>query len=305
MMSMLVVGSGVAALASASAPAAAGPAVTAVTAGSTETTTLAALPGPNAFVSGLDLECYATPGPALNLTITLSHLSPALLALGLPAHPVVIRELQQTCVPVMKNNVSPPSTALPFIRHVDFACYRVDASPLASQPTLSLKHLNPVLAGLPLHYAKLIGPSQLCVPVGKNGVAPPADVIDLVRYIDLECYRIDPVTSHPSFAVSLQQLNPQLTGIPSHAMSLGTANRQMCVPVRKNSQVIPAASLDIIKWIDLEKFEAASPVTIAPKAIVLDHLNPLFVTLPRVPVTLQTATALMVPMAVNGQTPPP
>jgi hypothetical protein len=171
--------------------------------------------------------------------------------------------------------------------------------------TLSLKHLNPVFANLPQHYVSLIGPAQLCVPVGKNGVAPPPDVIDLVRYIDLECYRADPITTHPTFSVMLQQLNPQLTGIPGHVMTLGPTNRQLCVPVRKNSQVIPAASLDIIKWIDLEKFQASPAVSIAPKYVVLDHLNPLFATLSRVPVTLQTANALMAPVSKNGQTPPP
>lgn len=292
-------GSGIAVLASApaSAPAAAET--------STDPATLAALPGPLSFVSGLDLECYATPGPALNLTVTLSHLNPVLQSMGLPAHSVVIRELQQTCVPVMKNNVSPSSTALAFIRHVDLACYRVDAAALPSPVTLSLKHLNPVLSGLPMHYLRMWGPSQLCVPVGKNGVLPPTEVLDLVRYIDLECYRSEPLTSHPGFALSLQQLNPQLTGIPAHNMTLATSSRQLCVPVRKNNQLIPQASLDIIRWIDLERFPASPAVSIAPKSIMLDHLNPLFATLPDVPVTLQTADSLMVPVSKNGATPPP
>lgn len=299
----LVVGSGIAVLASATAAADTAP-EQAASAREAPGASLAPLPGPFSFVSGLDLECYATPGPALNLTLTLSHLNPVLVGLGLPAHTVVVRELQQTCVPVMKNGVSPSAAAKPFIEHVDLACYRVDAAALATPPTISLRHLNPVLGNLPLHYAKLVGPAQLCVPVGKNGVVPPPDVLDLVRYIDLECYRVDP-TTHPTFGLSLQQLNPQLTGIPSHNMTLVSTNRQLCVPVRKNNQVIPPASLDIIKWIDLEKFQASPSVSIAPKAIVLDHLNPLLATLPRVPVTLQTATALMVPVAKNGQVPPP
>jgi hypothetical protein len=296
MMSMLVIGSGAAVLASASVPAAAGTAP-APPAG--------LLPGPLDFVSGLDLECFATPGPALNLGVTLSHLNPVLQAMGLPAHNVVIRELQQTCVPVMKNGVAPPAAALAAIRHVDLACYRVEAAPLANPVSLQLRHLNPVFANLPLHYVTLIGPSQLCVPVAKNNVDPPPDVIDLVRYIDLECYRVDPITAHPVFGAVLQQLNPQLTGIPAHNMTLGTANRQLCVPVRKNNQLIPPASLDIIRWVDLEKFPASPAVNIAPKAVTLSHLNPLFATLPRVTVTLATANALAVPVAKNGQTPPP
>jgi hypothetical protein len=291
MMTTLVLGSGVAVLASATAVAG--------------TALAPALPGPFAFVSGLDLECFATPGPALNIGVTLSHLNPVLQAMGLPAHNVVIRELRQTCVPVMKNGVPPPSTAIAALRHVDLACYRVDAAPLPTPVTLQLRHLNPVFANLPLHYVALAGPSQLCVPVAKNGVAPPPDVIDLVRYLDLECYRVDPLTAHPVFGAVLQQLNPQLTGIPAHNMALGTANRQLCVPVRKNNQVIPPASLNIIRWVDLEKFPASPAVNIAPKAITLSHLNPLFATLPRVPVTLATANALAVPVSKNGQTPPP
>jgi hypothetical protein len=304
---MFVMGAGIAALASATA--AAGPAAEDPEAAAEDTTSgdasLAALPSPLAFVSGLDLECFATPGPALNLSLTLKHLNPVLQSLGLPAHTVVIRELQQTCMPVMKNGVWPSSTALAFIRHVDLACFRVDAAPLSTPVTLSLKHLNPVLGNLPLHYDALIGPAQLCVPVMKNGVAPPPDVIDLVRYLDLECYRVDPVSSHPWFGLSLQQLNPQLTGIPAHGMTLGPANRQMCVPVQKNNQAIPAASLDIIRWVDLEKFQASPALSIAPVGVVLSHLNPLFATLPRFTVTLQTADSLMVPVSKNGKTPPP
>jgi hypothetical protein len=201
--------------------------------------------------------------------------------------------------------VAPSAAALAFIRHVDLACYRIDAAALPSPPTINLRHLNPVLAGLPPHYVVMVAPAQLCLPMGKNGVALPPDVLDLVRYIDLECYRTDPLGTHPTFGLTLRQLNPQLTGIPDHGMTLVSPNRQLCVPVQKNNQVIPAASLDIIRWLDLEKFQASPASSISPKAVVLDHLNPMFTTLPRVPVTLQTANALMVPVAKNGQAPPP
>jgi hypothetical protein len=103
--------------------------------------------------------------------------------------------------------------AHPELCYVDLACYRVEVAPLAKLMTLQLKHLNRVFSNLPLHYVALVGLSQLCVPVAKNGVAPPPAVIDLVRYIELECYRVDPITAHPVFGAVLQQLNPQLTGI--------------------------------------------------------------------------------------------
>jgi hypothetical protein len=76
------------------------------------------------------------------------------------------------------------------------------------------------------------------------------------------------------------------------------------VPVRKNQQNIPAASLNILRWVDLEKFPAAPNVVIAPVNLMLRHLNPLFVNLPQVPVTLQDANSLLVPVAKNNQLPP-
>lgn len=263
----------------------------------------AALPTPKEFVTGLDLECYRTSGPALNINIQLSHLNPVLQQLGLPAHNVIIRELVETCVPVMKNNVVPPAAALPFIQHVDLACYRVEAAQLTAPVTINLRHLNPVLQTLPPHNVTMVIPQQLCLPVGKNGVAPPPEVLNLVRYIDLECWRVDP-QAHPNFAVQLRQLNPQLGNILPHNMTLVPNPRQLCVPVRKAAQVIPPESLAIIRWLDLERFQASPAVSIAPVNVVLNHLNPFFVQLPTVPVTLQFAQALMVPVSKNGATPP-
>ena len=261
------------------------------------------LPGPNSFVSGLDLECFDTPGPPLGVGLVLSQLNPVLQQLGVPPHDVAVRELVQTCVPVMKNGVPPPPAALPFIQHVDLACYRVDAAPLGSAVPLTLKHLNPVLANLPAHAVLLPQPNQLCVPVGKNGVVPPPEVLRLAQFIDLECYNVD-TGGYPTFGVSLRQLNPQLANIPVHPLTLVPQPRQLCVPVQKNQQPIPPDVLAIVRWIDLEKF-AASPIALPPVNVVLNHLNPLFTTLPRVPVVLQRASALMVPVSKNGVVPPP
>jgi len=262
-----------------------------------------ALPTPKAFVSGLDLECYRTPGPALNINVNLTHLNPVLLGLGLPPHQVTIRELAQTCVPVRKNGAWPLPAALPFARHVDFACYKVDAAPLANPVPINLTHLNPVLANLPQHNVVLERPAQLCLPVAKNGVLPPPAVLAMARYIDLECYDTDP-QAHPQFTVGLSQLNPQLDGIAPHPMTLGASQRQLCVPVQKNAQVIPPAILDVVRWIDLEKFPASPHVMIAPVNVQLQHLNPLFANQPWVPVVLQEANSLLVPVAKNGAIPP-
>jgi hypothetical protein len=276
---------------------------TGVMVATTGTAVAQALPGPNQFVSALDLECFETPGPALNQELTLSHLNPVLLHLGLPAHKVFVRELEQTCVPVQKNGVSPPNAVLPFIQHVDLACYRIEVQTVQPQVTLTLKHLNPVLASLPVHVATLTGPNQLCLPVAKNNVGPPAAVAQLVRFIDLECWKA--FGDHPIFGVNLKQLNPQLGNIPAHDIRLTESPRQVCVPVRKNNQLIPPATLDIVQWIDLEKFAAEPNVGVPPTNILLRHLNPLFTTLPGTPVVLERASALMVPVSKNGVAPPP
>jgi hypothetical protein len=269
-----------------------------------EAAAFAVVPGANQFVSGLDLECFDTPGPALGITVALTHLNPVLRALGLPPHNVIIQELQQTCVPVTKNGVAPQPAALPFIQHVDLACYRVDAAPLAPPQALTLKHLNPVLLGFPAHNVTMVVPTQLCLPVGKNGVAPPPDALRLAQFIDLECYRVDP-GAHPVFAVNLKQLNPQLPNIAPHNLTLVASPRQLCVPVQKNAQVIPPDVLAVTQWIDLEKFTASPLVATTAVSVTLNHLNPLFTTLPRVPVVLRQASALMVPVSKNGAVPPP
>jgi hypothetical protein len=263
-----------------------------------------ALPSPFDVAASLDLECYKTPGPALNINLMLTHLNPVLVAIGLPQHQVVVRELAQTCVPVRKNNAMPAPSAAPFVAGLDLACYRLDAAPLPNPVPINLTHINPVLANLPQHNVALIKPAQLCVPVAKNGVIPPPAVLQFAQYFDVECWQVDP-DPHPQFALGLTQLNPVLVNqIPPHAMQLVAEPRQLCVPVRKNAQQIPLGVLSRIRWMDLEKFAANPSVFIAPVNLVLSHLNPLLANLPQIPVVLQEANSLMVPVAKNNAIPP-
>jgi len=264
-----------------------------------------ALPTPAALVSGLDLECYRTPGPALDKAVKLTQLNTVLLGLGLPPQVVTVRELAQTCVPVQKDNSAPTATARAFIEQIDFACYRIDADPLANPINLKLTHLNPLLVakGLPEHKVKLTQGVQLCLPVAKNNKPPVGAVLQLAQYLDLECFATEP-GPHPMFQTLLTQLNPQLTAIPPHEMFLGPTPRQLCVPVQKNNQNIPDAIAKIVQWVDLEKFFAAPPVTIAPVTVTLSHLNPLFTAVPPFDVKLETATSLLVPVAKNNHAPP-
>ncbi|HEX7838461.1 MAG TPA: hypothetical protein VF469_13395 [Kofleriaceae bacterium] len=263
-----------------------------------------ALPGAHGFVSGLDLECFDTPGPALNLQLQVAQLDPGLLELGLGRHDATVRELVQTCAPVQKNGASPHPAALPFLRQIGLACYRLDAAPLAASIPLRLGHLNPELATLPAYTVSLIQPVQLCVPVARNGAASAPDVRRLIQFIALECYAIDP-GAQPSFGVRLEQLDPALADIPKHQTTLVPTPGQVCVAVRKNDQEIPADVLAIVRWIELERFTASPAVTVSPVASVLGHLDPLLTTLPRTQVVLQQASAVMTPVFEHGEAPPP
>ena len=264
-----------------------------------------ALPTPMGFVSHLDLECYRTPGQALNRQLMLSHLNPVLRdEHHLQPHLVKIKELAQTCVPVRKNDQKLPLNAKQFIEQVDFACYRLEADPIP-EVDINLTHLNDVLADdlkLPQHSVFLQRPAQLCLPVAKNGKIPKEEILKLVQYIDLECYDTRPIEPQ-TFSVTLTQLNPQLTGILPHTMNLASEPRQLCVPVRKGNQQIPNDVLGIVQWIDLEKFAANPPVQILPVSVQLNHLNPLFTDVQAITVILQQAVALMVPVAKDGHMP--
>jgi hypothetical protein len=264
-----------------------------------------ALPTPSALATSLDLECYQTPGPSLNTSINLTQLNPVLVAKGVPTQLATVGDLAQTCVPVQKDATPPAPSALPFVSQIDFACYHIDVPPLPNPVALKLTHLNPVLVqkGLPKHDVTLTRGTQLCLPVAKNKIVPEGNVLQVAQFLDLECFDTDP-GPHPVFSVDLTQLNPQLTGIPPHTMTLGPTPRHLCVPVRKGNQMIPQSILNIVQWIDLEKFRATPAVSITPVAVELQHLNPLFTNVAHMMVTLETAFSLMVPVAKNGHIPP-
>jgi hypothetical protein len=262
-----------------------------------------ALPTPFRFVSQLDLKCYRTPSTvSLNQPLTLRHLNPVLQQL--PAENVVVRELQETCVPVAKNNAIPDASVLPFARFVDLACYRIDAPPPTTGVSLTLTHLNPVIrqTGVPVESVTLGKAQQLCVPVAKNNLVPPANILRLVQYIDLKCYDVAP-PYNLNRALNIRHLNPLLSNLPAENNYV-TARQRLCVPVAKNTQVIPPDVLDIIRWLDLEKFQVTAPALPSPVPLTLRHLNPLLVNWPQSQVSLLQATSLLVPVAKNNVIPP-
>jgi hypothetical protein len=263
-------------------------------------TTAAPWPTPAQFVANLDLECFRTSPytPQLPAPLTLSHLNPVLAGQA----PWTINQLgqrQQLCSPVAKNDVMPPPEVLDFVRYVDLSCYRI-SGPNINFP-LTLSHLNPLLKDLPRREVTVMTPEQLCLPVIKNDSVPPDEVLRLVRFIDLVCYRETPQVPL-GIKLRLTQLNPVLSSIPPTTVGV-QANRQLCVPVRKNSQQIPDEVLKIVRWVDVEKFDIEAPA-MQPIELRLRHINPLLQGLPAEPAVLLQRQQLALPMAKNGNNPP-
>jgi len=257
-----------------------------------------ALPTPKAFVSHLDLECFQTDPYQPPLTmVTTRHLNPVLA--GLPSETHSLGARNQLCVPVAKNHVLPPAGVAEFVRWVDLSCYRI--SGLAVNFPLHLAHLNPQLATLPRRQVRIGAPTQLCVPVIKNNAVPPPEVLDLVRWIDLKCYVETPQASL-HIGLTLTQLNPVLQHIPPTDVGV-TYNRQFCVPVSKNNLPIPASVLNIVRWIDIEKFDIFTPTPVSI-TLSLRHINPAFSHLPSESAVLTSRQQLGLPMSKNGQVPP-
>ncbi|WP_327045720.1 hypothetical protein OG320_29215 [Microbispora sp. NBC_01189] len=258
------------------------------------------LPTPQSLTAYLDLECYRTsPYQPPAVQITVRHINPVLA--NLPAETVTLGQREQLCVPVAKNSQEPPSPAIDFIKYVDLSCYKI--SGITVNTGLVLSHLNPLFQNLPRTQISMNTPQQLCVPVVKNNAVPPADVLQLVRYIDLKCYGITPNTALNQ-TVSLRQLNPVLTPqIPTHKADILYA-RQLCVPVQKAGDSIPGAVLDIVRWIDLEKFDAITPTLPTTVSLSLRHIDPVLAGLPAEQATLAGADQVALPVAKNGNLPP-
>jgi len=219
----------------------------------------------------LDLKCYRIEqGRPLNQTLALRHLNPVLQ--GAPDERVVVREPQQLCVPVAKEGQRPPDNLLRFIQYIDLKCYRIEpGSPL--QRTLVLRHLNPVLRqrGAPAEEVVVLEPLQLCVPVAKAGINIPPDVVQLVQYIDLKCYRIVQGQSLGQ-TLRLQHLNPLFQRLPEETVVVQQPQK-LCVPVAKEGIIPPPDVLQLIQVIDQKCYDIQRGTPLN-QTVTLQHLNP-------------------------------
>jgi len=106
-------------------------------------------------------------------------------------------------------------------------------------------------------------------------------------------------STHPDFVL----ISSDLANLPVESNYVSTRQR-LCVPVGKNNQPIPPDVLNIIRWLDLEKFQISAPSLPAAVPLTLRHLNPLLANWPQSQVSLLQANALLVPVAKNNQIPP-
>ncbi len=192
------------------------------------------------FLQYADLKCYRIDGPALNLNVNLSQLNPVIAALYGANVNVWVREPQQLCVPVVKEDQVVPPAVLQLIQWLDIKCYRVDAPLIPAQP-INLTHLNPLFAGTPAEATRIVGPTpiQLCVPVKKNNsFTTSAAIANIIRYSDVLCYNLDALPLDKK--LKLSHLNPVLKamGLPPEDV-LVTDSTKLCVPVAKNGMFPP------------------------------------------------------------------
>ncbi len=266
------------------------------------------LPTPFSLVSQLDLECHDAYGAPPAPSVWLRQLNPVLQDV-LPNQQATLGKLEDVCVPVAKNQQVPSPDALAIARWVDLACYEASAPPV--DVDVELSHLNPVLAGLPDELVKLVQLKQLCVPVRKNDSTIPPQVRAIVRHLDLACYELEEPTPDVELPLLLSHLNPVIRdmNLPDRPVKMRRA-RQLCVPVGKGDQAIPAPALQRVRWVDFLKYRLtpfnadAVPAVQMPIPLTLTHLNPLFDDRPPFATVLQAPLKLLVPVAKNGVLPP-
>lgn len=257
---------------------------------------------PRRFVDNLDERCYSIAGPAPNVpALRLDHLNPLFVQMGLPFETVKLTSPQKFCTPVKKNNIAPPADTLPFIQAIDWECYGI-GGPALNVP-LTLTQLNPVMTGLfgPTLSVTVQEPQQLCVPVAKTTTNPPPNVLALVQYMDVKCYRIT-TSVNLTKSLTLTHLNPLFSTLSAETSTVGPTPTQLCVPVTKNQAVIPATVKPYIQYSDVLCYPATGAAL--GRNLTLHHLNPLLATLPPETDFVNTSLQLCVPVAKNGMLPP-
>jgi hypothetical protein len=189
------------------------------------------------FIRFVDWKCYGITGPSIDKVLTLTQLNPVMSGLFGPNLSVTLREPQQLCVPVVKNNSNPPADVLQLVQELDVKCYRAENTQTFTKQ-ITLRHLNPLLAGLPAEVSTVGVPQQLCVPVMKNQRKPPTAILPYVQFADVLCYRASGAPLGQN--LTLKHINPLLTTLPLENVFISNSLK-LCVPVAKNGVFPPGA----------------------------------------------------------------
>jgi hypothetical protein len=263
-------------------------------------------PSPANWVRFLDVRCYDIPNqPPIDVPLRLDHLNPYFQSLGLPHEDVKLREAQQLCVPVVKNNFFPPDDVRRILRWLDWKCYGIEGPSLDLE--LRLDQLNPVIRNLFGPEVKVIvrEPEQLCVPVAKNQNFPPSGALGLVQWLDVKCYRVE----SPQIVagqIQLTHLNPLFAGLPPEVVQFvqGSSPVQLCVPVAKDQNYPPHDVYQQIAYSDVLCYQIRGSAL--NWNLRLDHLNPVLraMGLPPEFVFVGDTEELCVPVAKEGWFPP-
>ena len=262
------------------------------------------LPTPYALAAGLDLECRPAQGAPPTANVVLRQLNPVLKD-KIPAQNAQLGGLNEVCVPVSKNGQLPPANALAIDRWVDLSCFDAEAAPISVDVKVS--HLNPQLIGLPDENITLTRLEQVCLPVKKNGAEPESAVVkQIIAHFDFACYGLAEPTSDVNNTLILSHLNPVIKQMnpPDRTVTMRRAH-QLCVPIAKDNQPVPAPVRPLVQWIDFLKYrvEPAQQPPVLP--LWLTHLNPLYAGQDPYFTTLSPdRMRLMVPIAKDGHLPP-
>ncbi len=191
------------------------------------------------YISYVDWKCYAIKGPEAKISLDLTQLNPVMAKLVGANVQVKMLAPQQLCVPVFKDTAKPPPQVEQLVKYLDEECYAVQSDQRVNGKALSLHHLNPLFGAPGWEKAALAGgPSQLCVPVAKDGTIPPDDVLQYVQFSDVLCYPLSGASLDRQLA--LTQLDPVMIAkqVPVEHVAAG-ASKSLCVPVAKDGKIPP------------------------------------------------------------------
>ncbi len=192
---------------------------------------------PLRYLSYTDLACYrAQSQQQINVPLNLTHLNPVLRDMGIGDAQVVTGSLEQLCTPVEKRGAEVPNAVKRLVRHVDVACYRIQAPP--EDISLRLDHQNPLLRTYPQHKVRATEARQLCLPVAKDNAYPPDEILKIVQWVDLEKFAIETSSGATPLNLVLTHLNPRFQNAQPFVTYLPRPTSLM-VPVAKNWRFPP------------------------------------------------------------------